>query len=169
MDIEKMKDTTKSNGPWFSTYRLGQKQILFVKDRTSCTATDQKISCANGLLSLRAEHVHTRHFRHTLLEHYDRNRDCRTNDKAEVFHPARNNRVGVRHPNLWIYIRHLKDLQSLTQSDITAMDRGGRPTRRSCRWQRPENRLIQLKSEYDQGEKCLDDYWNAVSHLVHHH
>ena len=100
---------------------------------------------------------------------YDRNMDCRTNNKAEVFHRAWNNRVGVRHPNLWIYIRHLKDLQSLTESDITAMDRGGRPTRRSRRWQRLENRLIQLKSEYDRGDKSLDDYWNAVSHLVHHH
>ena len=29
-----------------------------------------------------------------------------------------------------IYIRHLKDLQALTENDIIAMDHGGQPTRR---------------------------------------
>ena len=119
----------------------------------SYTATDQKISCAHGLLSLHAELVHTRQFRHTCVPFWnvcDRNMDRRTNNEAEVFHCAWNNRVGVHHPNLWIYIRHLNDLQSLNQSDITARDRGGRPTRRSRRWQHLQNRLVQLKLEYDQ-------------------
>ena len=158
----------KSNGPWFFTYCLGQKQLL---DRTLYTATDQKISCAHGPLRLHAEHVQyiEGNFGIPFWNIYDRNMDCRTNNKAEVFHRASNNCVRVCHPNFWIYIRHLKDLQSFTESDITTMNWGGRLTRRSHHWQHLENRLIQLKSEYDRGEKCLDDYWNTVSHLIHHH
>ena len=64
-------------------------------------------------------------FRIPLWNVYEKNMDCRTNNNAESFHRAWNNRVGVRHPNLWIYVRHLKDLQALTESDICAMNRGG--------------------------------------------
>ena len=49
-------------------------------------------------------------FRIPLWNVYEKNMDCRTNNNAESFHRAWNNRVGVRHPNIWIYIRHLKDL-----------------------------------------------------------
>ena len=83
---------------------------------------------------------------------YNRNMDCRTNNKAEVIHYAWNHHVGVRHPNLWMYIWHWKDVQSLTENDITAMNRGGRLTRHSHHWQCSENRLIQLKLEYEWGE-----------------
>ena len=108
-------------------------------------------------------------FRIPLWNVYERNMDCRTNNNAESFHRAWNNRVGVRHPNIWIYIRHLKDLQALTESDIRAMNRGGHPTKRANHWKRLENRLVALKMEYRQGDRDLDDYWTAVSHLVHHY
>ena len=52
-----------------------------------------------------------------------------------------------------------------TIDNITAMDRGGQPTRRSRRWQqRLENRLMQLMKSYERGDKCLDEYWNTVSY-----
>ena len=85
-------------------------------------------------------------FRIPLWNVYEKNMDCRTNNSAESFHRAWNNRVGVRHPNVWIYVPHLKDLQALTESDICAMNRGGHPTKRARRWERLENRLVALKS-----------------------
>lgn len=108
-------------------------------------------------------------FRIPLWNVYEKNMDCRTNNNAESFHHAWNNRVGVRHPNIWIFVRHLKDLQALTECDVHAMNRGGHPTRRTRRWQRLENRLVALKTEYVQGDRDLNNYWTAVSHLVHHY
>ena len=67
------------------------------------------------------------------------------------------------------YIRHLKNLQALTESDIRAMNCGGHPTKRANRWKRLENRLVALKMEYRQGDRDLDDYWTALSHLVQHY
>ena len=107
-------------------------------------------------------------FRIPIWNVYDKNMDCRTNNNVESFHRAWNNRVGVRHPNFWIYVRHLKDMQASTESSIAAMRRGGLPTRRARRWRQLENRLVVLKDEYDQGVRPLDDYWDAISHLVHH-
>lgn len=100
---------------------------------------------------------------------YERNMDCRTNNNAESFHRSWNNRVGVRHPNLWIFVRHLKDLQASTESGILSMDRGGHPTRRQRRWRLLEGRLLTLKEEYRHGVRDVDSYWRAVSHLVHHY
>ena len=48
--------------------------------------------------------------------------DLRTNNKAKVFGPAWNSCVRVHHLNLWTYFWHLKDLQSLTKSDIIVMN-----------------------------------------------
>ncbi|CAB4035710.1 Hypothetical predicted protein, partial [Paramuricea clavata] len=82
------------------------------------------------------------------------------------FHRAWNYRVQVRHPNLWIFIRHLKDLQAQTNQGIRSMDNGGQPTRRRRRWQRLENQLQRLKTDYINGVRDVQRYWNAVSHLV---
>ena len=98
---------------------------------------------------------------------FEKDMDCRTNNNAEAFHRAWNSRVGVRHPNIWIFVRHLKDLQALTESSIRHMDRGGEPSRRARRWRLLENRLIRLKNQYMRGDRDLDNYWCAVSHLVH--
>ncbi|CAB4031965.1 Hypothetical predicted protein [Paramuricea clavata] len=102
----------------------------------------------------------------TLWNVYDRDMDCRTNNHAEGFHRVWNNRVQVRHPNLWIFIRHLKDLQAQTNQGIRSMDNGGQPTRRRRRWQRLENQLQRLKTDYINGVRDVQSYWNAVSHLV---
>ncbi|CAB4024197.1 Hypothetical predicted protein [Paramuricea clavata] len=102
----------------------------------------------------------------TLWNVYDRDMDCRTNNNAEGFHRAWNNRVQVRHPNLWIFIRHLKDLQAQTNQGIRSMDNGGQPTRRRRRWQRLENQLQRLKTDYIIGVRDVQRCWNAVSHLV---
>ncbi|KAL8615732.1 hypothetical protein ACOMHN_007485 [Nucella lapillus] len=97
---------------------------------------------------------------------YERNMDCQTNNNAESFHRSWNNRVSVRHPNLWIFVRHLKDLQASTESGILSMGRGGHPTRRQRRWRLLEGRLLALKEEYRHGVRDVDSYWG---HLVHHY
>ena len=108
-------------------------------------------------------------FRIPLWNVYDKNMDCRTNNNAESFHRSWSNRVIVSHPNIWIYIRHLKDLQALNESAIHAMDHGCHPTRRARRWKRLEDRLVGLKEEYVRGDRDIDSYWAAVSHLVRHY
>lgn len=108
-------------------------------------------------------------FRIPMWNVFDRNMSCRTNNNAESFHQAWNRRVGVRHPNLWMAIRHLKDLQAATESGIRAMQRGtGQPTRRARRWRTLEDRLVNLKGEYTRGDRSLEEYWRAVAHVVHH-
>ncbi|XP_074655654.1 uncharacterized protein LOC141909168 [Tubulanus polymorphus] len=97
---------------------------------------------------------------------YERNMDCRTNNNAEAFHRRWNDQVQVRHPNLWILIRHLKDLQAQTANSIAQMNRGGDPTVRRRKWRNLETRLRRLKREYEDGDRDASNYWRAVSHLI---
>ena len=99
---------------------------------------------------------------------FERNMDCRTNNNAESFHSTWNKRVDVRHPNLWLFISHLKNLQASTESGVQNMDRGGNPLGRKRKWRLLEARLVSLKDEYIQGVRDISRYWRAVSHLLHH-
>ncbi|KAL8597954.1 hypothetical protein ACOMHN_063850 [Nucella lapillus] len=79
----------------------------------------------------------------------DRDMNQRTNNSAESFHKAFGSAVGVRRPNLWMFIRVLKDRQSVTENTFEAARRGQPAPRRRRKWRFLEARLTTLKEEYN--------------------
>lgn len=73
----------------------------------------------------------------------------------------------VRHPNLWVVIRHKKDEQLAIGRQIRQADRGLMNQQRKKKWRLLENRIQRLKTEYNNGLCNIESYWNAVSHLIH--
>ena len=72
----------------------------------------------------------------------------------------------VKHPSIWIFIRNLKDIQTLAERSKIAADRGElRPVRRR-KWRRLEARLTTLKAQYVAGDRNLNSFWKAVSYLI---
>ncbi|KAL8581918.1 hypothetical protein ACOMHN_010292 [Nucella lapillus] len=97
---------------------------------------------------------------------FDRLMDQRTNNHVESFHRAFNDAVQIRHPPLWSFLRHLKDHQTVTEETVTRARRGEAPPRRRRKWRLLEERLVALKCQYNHGDRDLNEYWRAVSHLV---
>ncbi|KAL8623791.1 hypothetical protein ACOMHN_054097 [Nucella lapillus] len=97
---------------------------------------------------------------------YDRRMDQRTNNHVEAFHRRLNDAVQVRHPTLWMFIRLLKDNQTLTEDNMSRADRGDAAPRRRRKWRQLDERLTQLKQEFHDGDRDLDAYWRAVSHCM---
>ena len=80
------------------------------------------------------------------------------------FHNAWNQRVQVAHPSLWVFIRHLKDVQTTTETDCA---RRGAPAQRPVRKWRVLNRKIKrLIRRYTIGTISLDRFWRHISYLV---
>lgn len=83
------------------------------------------------------------------------------------FHNRWNRAIGVRHPNLWIFIRQLKDEQRRCQRIVRDANRGHPPPKRKRRFRLLQERLTRLKTSYRNGNNTLEEYWKAVSHAVH--
>jgi hypothetical protein len=82
------------------------------------------------------------------------------------FHNSWNTRVGVRHPSLWIFIRHMKDAQSELEVALDALATGDglRDSRR--KWRMHEAKLKRLKRDYARGTRSLNEYWQAVRNCI---
>ena len=97
---------------------------------------------------------------------FDRNMSQRTNNNIESFHKQFNLMVEVRHPSLWVFIRKLKDMQlSTKRTTINAMN-GRDPPARQRKWKLLENKLVQLKQDYLNGNRTIDSFWNAASRCI---
>ena len=74
-------------------------------------------------------------------------------------------RVKVAHPCLWVFIRHLKDAQTLNKNTADAARRGS-PAPRPCRkWRRLHNHIRRMTARYSSGAVSLNR-WRAISYLV---
>ena len=97
---------------------------------------------------------------------FHRNMDTRTNNMVESFHKHLNQKVSVRHPSIWTFIMHLKDLHASTQINIRNANAGVlRPPRRR-KWRNVEHNLISLKDQYNAGRRNLNSYWTASMYYV---
>ena len=97
---------------------------------------------------------------------FDRNMSQRTNNNIEGYHSRLNKFVEVRHPSLWVFIRKLKDIQLLSKRSITSAVRGHTPPPRRRKWRVLENRLIQLKQDYTNGNRDINSFWTAASKCI---
>ena len=83
-----------------------------------------------------------------------------------AFHAGWNQSVAVRHPSLWTFLRHQKDLQAKVEVQTEAADRGDRPPTQRRKWRQLEARIQRLKRQYETGDRALMDYWRAVSKCI---
>ncbi|KAL8565444.1 hypothetical protein ACOMHN_049421 [Nucella lapillus] len=97
---------------------------------------------------------------------FQRNMDQRTNNNVESYHRTLNDAIRTRHPNLWSFIRQLKDHQTLTEEAIFRAERGDAPPPRRRKWRELEERLFRLRQQYNGGERDIQSYWRAVSHCT---
>ena len=72
----------------------------------------------------------------------------------------------VRHPSIWIFIRHLKDAQATLEVSGDAADNGAAAPPRKRKWKRLEERIERLKEQYETGHRTLRQYWKAVSNSI---
>ncbi|KAL8569110.1 hypothetical protein ACOMHN_055026 [Nucella lapillus] len=87
-----------------------------------------------------------------------------------AFHKTFASAVAVRRPNIWVFLRVLKDQQALSENRSTfeAVRRGELPPRRRKKWRNLEERLKELKRQYNTGARNLDQFWSALIYLVPH-
>ena len=97
---------------------------------------------------------------------YNRHMDFRTNNYVESFHNRWNKAVSIRHPSLWNLLRVLKDQLVVTEEKKKGMLNGNPPPPRKLKWRRLEERIVQLKREYGNGQRNLTNYWNAICHCT---
>lgn len=70
------------------------------------------------------------------------------------------------HPSLWLFIRQMKDNQELDSIRIRSVERGQLQLRQRKKWRSLEMRIRQLRLDYHNGDRNVDQYWSAVRHCV---
>lgn len=83
------------------------------------------------------------------------------------FHNRWNKKVEVRHPNLWVFVRKLKDEEGHCRVLVRAAVRGDNPPSRKRKYRLLQERISRLQDEYRQGQRAVNRYWAAVAHAVH--
>lgn len=84
------------------------------------------------------------------------------------FHNRWNSSVGIAHPNLWIFLRKIKDEEKNSRTVIRSAEQGNAPARRNRRHRLVQKRIKRLKRDYAAGRRSLGNYWAAVSYSMQH-
>lgn len=74
--------------------------------------------------------------------------------------------MSVKHPSLWVFIRHLKDAQSATEVAIDHERSGDPAPKQKKKWRVRNRRIKQLQRRYARGAVDVTQYWNAISYLT---
>ena len=96
---------------------------------------------------------------------WHRNMSTRTNNIVESFHSSLNSAIMVRHPSLWIFVRHLKDVHA--QTNLKTRDANiGVALPRKRKWRRIEQNILRLKTQYLNGQRNLHNYWSNACYYI---
>jgi hypothetical protein len=60
----------------------------------------------------------------------------------------------------------MKDQQSSLENSVEAVDNGESAPKRWTKWRNWEDRLQRLETEYNNGTRNLEQYWNAVYYAI---
>ena len=97
---------------------------------------------------------------------YNRSMSERTNNVVESYHGRWNSEVGVRHPNLWVLLRKVKDAQALSHNSLINAQNGYPPITRKLKWRNLERDVNLAKGRYRLGQRNIYQYWGEVSRLM---
>ena len=78
------------------------------------------------------------------------------NNVVGSYHSGWNQCVGDRHTSLWI--------EKLSQGIIQANNDHPPPSRKA-KWRSMERQINNLKTELVNGQRTVDEYWNALTHV----
>ncbi|XP_063062496.1 uncharacterized protein LOC134455401 [Engraulis encrasicolus] len=93
---------------------------------------------------------------------YGHRQDNTDNNHVEAFHQRWNSAIDSRNPSLWVFIRRLKDEQKQVEAQCVMVESGGAPSGQKRKWRQLEQRMQQLQSQQQSGDKTLEEYWDAV-------
>ncbi|XP_060065086.1 uncharacterized protein LOC132545413 [Ylistrum balloti] len=98
--------------------------------------------------------------------HFD-NDGPRTTNNLEGWHSKLKKRIPHEHPNIYLFIRVLKDIQAA--NDINRIQRaaGGLPVPKRQRYWNLDDRLIQLKTLLQNDEINFINYGDRATYLLH--
>ena len=97
---------------------------------------------------------------------YERNIRNRTNNHCEGHYSCWNKQIRASHPGLFIFVRHLRDMQVRREIAFASIDRGDPPTRIRAKWRRHEACIDRLKDQFRNGVITRDAYWVAITHHI---
>ena len=92
--------------------------------------------------------------------------EYRTNNHVESFHSRWNADVGVAHPNLWVFIRKMKNNQIVTENTVAAVQLGRPAPRRARKWRLLEARIDVLKIRLANNNITIDQFWRSIRHTI---
>ena len=97
---------------------------------------------------------------------HGRNMNTRTNNHCEGFLSRWNSKIGRHHPNLWHLIKKLQEEEHFAQLDKRRATDGINPPSRKRKWRDLEERISNMKAQLARGDRTLEGYWKAVSHIM---
>lgn len=65
-----------------------------------------------------------------------------------------------------MFIRHLKDAQTQTETALDGIRNGRPPARPARKWRNLNHRMESVRRRYLAGSISLNKYWRAMSHFV---
>ena len=74
--------------------------------------------------------------------------------------------VGVNHPSLWTFITRSKEEQANHEQRLNEMWNGDPPPPRRLKWRRLEDRFVRLRQQLNNGQRNINEYWDAIKHLI---
>ena len=105
-------------------------------------------------------------FDRNLWNHYDCITESRTINALEGWHHKVNLYLGKAHPNIWESLLWLRKKELFQRVELQRLEAGGVPNPRRLAYVRVDNRLNNLKLQYQNGQRNVMNYLDAVSHLL---
>ena len=93
----------------------------------------------------------------------------RTNNAVESYNSRWNDTVIVRHPNIWLFIDHLKSEQAVMDQLKRQMENGEEPNPRKRKWRDLEHYIKRQKRLYlatPNNNTALTTYWEKVQYAI---
>ena len=97
---------------------------------------------------------------------YNRGMSTRTNNFVESYHGRWNKKVGVQHPSIWTFVAKMQDQQALSRNFMNNANNDHPPATRKLKWRLLEQRINNLKTDLQNGQRTVLQYWSAVRHNI---
>jgi len=93
----------------------------------------------------------------------------RTINNLEAFHSSLKRRIKTAHPNIFVFISHLKNIQKSNIIEMEKLDNGGNPPRINKRYASLNNRIMNMTRDFEQNLSSLDEYIKHIGYQLFLH
>ena len=92
--------------------------------------------------------------------------EIRTNNQLEGWHNSFQQTVGKAHPNIYELVEALKSEQASTSLTMRSATQGAQPPTMRKKYRERNQSILQLKAEFEAGDRTLDEYFSAIRRHV---